>query len=80
MEPAVNASIPARYAVVPHFYVIESELGRLAERVFHPRAADALPKGSEESLLLGAFLRQAVLSLLQDQATIRGLLLQTLTH
>ena len=78
MEPAVNASIPQRYAVVPHFYVIESELGRLAERVFHPRVADSLPKG-EEALLLGAFLRQAVLSLLQDQATIRGLLLQTLT-
>jgi hypothetical protein len=80
MEPSVNASVPRRYATVPHFYVIESELGRLAERVFHPRAADNLPKGSEESLLLGAFLRQAVLSLLQDQATIRGLLLQTLTN
>jgi hypothetical protein len=80
MEPAVNGSIPQRYAVVPHFYVIESELGRLAERVFHPRVAETLPKGSEEALLLGAFLRQAVLSLLQDQATIRGLLLQTLTN
>jgi hypothetical protein len=80
MDPTVNASIPERYALVPNFYVIESELGRLAERVFHPRAADSLPKGSEESLLLGAFLRQAVLSLLQDQATIRGMLLQALTH
>ncbi|BDU75403.1 hypothetical protein METESE_03610 [Mesoterricola sediminis] len=79
-EPAANASIPQRYASVPTFYVIESELGRLAERVFHPRVADGLPAGSEEALLLGAFLRQAVLSLLQDQATIRGLLLQTLTH
>jgi len=79
-EPAANASIPQRYASVPTFHVIESELGRLAERVFHPRVADGLPQGSEESLLLGAFLRQAVLSLLQDQATIRGLLLQTLTH
>ena len=80
MEPAVNASIPQRYAAVPHFYVIESELGRLAERVFHPRVADGLPKGSEESLLLGAFLRQAVLSLLQDQATIHSLLQQALAH
>ena len=80
MEPAVNASIAQRYAAVPNFYVIESELGRLADRVFHPRAADNLPKGSEESLLLGAFLRQAVLSLLQDQATIRGLLQQTLAN
>jgi hypothetical protein len=80
MEPAVNASVGQRYAAVPHFYVIESELGRLADRVFHPRAAEHLPVGSEESLLLGAFLRQAVLSLLQDQATIRGLLQQTLAN
>lgn len=79
-EPAANATIAQRYAAVPTFHVIEAELGRLAERVFHPRVADGLPPGSEESLLLGAFLRQAVLSLLQDQATIRGLLLQTLTH
>jgi hypothetical protein len=78
MPPAVNGSIGQRYAAVPNFYVIESELGRLAERVFHPRAAEHLPADSEEALLLGAFLRQAVLSLLQDQATIRGLLQQTL--
>lgn len=80
MEPAANASIPERYATVPTFFVVESELGRLAERVYHPRAAEQLPKGSEESLLLGAFLRQAVLSLLQDQSTIRGLLQQTLAN
>lgn len=80
MEPAANASEAERYALVPTFFVIESELGRLAERVYHPRSADQLPKGSEEALLLGAFLRQAVLSLLQDQATIRGLLQQTLAQ
>jgi hypothetical protein len=80
LEPAVNASIPDRYAMVPTFWVIEAELGRLAERVFHPRAAETLPKGSEEALLLGAFLRQAVLSLLQDQATIHSLLQQALAH
>jgi len=80
MEPAVNASIQERYAMVPTFYVLESELGRLAERVYHPRVAEHLPKGGEEALLLGAFLRQAVLSLLQDQATIRGLLQQTLVN
>ena len=80
MEPAANASIAERYATVPTFFVVESELGRLAERVYHPRVAESLPKGSEESLLLGAFLRQAVLSLLQDQATIRGLLQQTLAN
>ncbi len=78
MEPAVSASIPQRYAQVPQFWVIESELGRLAERVFHPRAAEQLDPGSEEALLLGAFLRQAVLSLLQDQATIHSLLQQAL--
>lgn len=80
MEPSVNASIQERYATVPTFYIIESELGRLAERVYNPRIAEQLPKGSEEALLLGAFLRQAVLSLLQDQATIRGLLQQTLAN
>jgi len=78
MEPAVSASVAQRYAQVPNFWVIEAELGRLAERVFHPRAAQHLPEGSEEALLLGAFLRQAVLSLLQDQATIHGLLQQAL--
>ncbi len=80
MEPAANASIPERYAAVPTFFVVESELGRLAERVYHPRAAEQLPKGSEEGLLLGAFLRQAVLSLMQDQSTIRGLLQQALAN
>lgn len=74
MEPAANASTQERYALVPIFYIIETELGRLADRVYHPRVADHLSKGSEEALLLGAFLRQAVLSLLQDQATIRGML------
>jgi hypothetical protein len=78
MEPAANASIPQRYAMVPSFWVIEAELGRLADRVFHPRCADVLPMASEEHLLLGAFLRQAVLALLQDQATIRSFLQQTL--
>lgn len=80
MEPAANATAEERYAAVPTYYVMEAELGRLAERVYHPRSAELLPKGSEEQLLLGAFLRQAVLSLLQDQSTIRGLLQQTLAQ
>jgi len=80
MEPAVNASVAQRYAMVPTFWVIEAELGRLAERVFHPRVAESLAKGSEEALLLGAFLRQAVLALLQDQATIHSLLQQALAQ
>ncbi|MCE1228206.1 MAG: hypothetical protein LWX11_01765 [Firmicutes bacterium] len=81
MEPAVNASVSERYAAVPVFFVVESELGRLAERVYHPRIAEALPEGNdEERLLLSAFLRQAVLALVQDQATIRGLLQQALVN
>jgi len=80
MEPAQSAPIPVRYAQVPYYWVIEAELGRLAERVFHPRAAETLVRGSEETLLLGAFLRQAVLSLLQDQATIHNLLHQALAN
>jgi hypothetical protein len=78
LDPAVSSPVPLRYAQAPCFWVIERELGRLAERVFHPRAAEQLPQGSEEALLLGAFLRQAVLSLLQDQATIHSLLHQAL--
>jgi len=48
--------------------------------VFHPRVAESLAKGSEEALLLGAFLRQAALALLQDQATIHSLLQQALAQ
>ncbi len=80
LPPAANAPVPERYAMVPAFWVLQAELGRLAERVFHPRVAEGLPKGGEESLLLGAFLRQAVLSLVQDQATIRSLLQQALAQ
>ena len=77
---ASGASLPERYAAVPVFYVVETELGRLAERAYHPRVAEQLPKDSEDALLLGAFLRQAVLSLLQDQNTIRSMLQQTLAN
>jgi hypothetical protein len=78
LEPTASMPILDRYAAVPLFFVVEVELGRLSERVYHPRVAEALPPQSEEALLLGAFLRQAVLSLLQDQSTVRGLLQQTL--
>lgn len=80
MEPAASASMQERFSAVPVFFVVEAELGRLAERAYHPREADALPKDSEEGLLLGAFLRQAVLSLLQDQNTIRSMLQQALVN
>lgn len=78
LEHAGGISDMDRYASVPTFMVVETELGRLAEGVYHPRAADTLPKGSEDALLLGAFLRQAVLALLQDQSTVRNLLQQAL--
>lgn len=78
LENAGGTSDRDRYASVPTFIVVEAELGRLAEGVYHPRAADALPKGSEDGLLLGAFLRQAVLALMQDQSTVHNLLQQAL--
>lgn len=80
LEPAGSVPVQDRYAMVPTFRVIEAELARLAERVFHPRIAGTLPAGGEEALALGAFLRQAVLGLLQDQATIRSLLQQALAQ
>jgi hypothetical protein len=78
LEPAANTSITQRYAAVPRFWVVASELARLADGVFNPRSAEALPPESEAARLLEPYLRQAVLSLLQDQATIQGQLLQHL--
>ncbi len=78
MPPAAGASPGDRYATVPAFLVIEAELGRLAEGVYNPKAASSLPPANEDALLLGAFLRQAVLALLQDQSTVKGLLQQAL--
>jgi hypothetical protein len=80
LEPAGSLPVQDRYAMVPVFRVIEAELGRLAERVFHPRVAASLPPGGEEARVLEGFLRQAVLGLLQDQATLRSLLQQALAQ
>ncbi|MBI4912080.1 MAG: hypothetical protein HY823_05035 [Acidobacteria bacterium] len=80
LDLAARTSVQDRYAAVPVYFVVETELGRLAERAYNPKVAEALPRESEEALLLGAFLRQAVLSLLQDQNTIRSLLQQTLAN
>ena len=80
MEPAAGSSLQERYSAVPIFFVVEAELGRLAERAYNPKEAELLPKDSEEALLLGAFLRQAVLSLLQDQNTIRSMLQQSMVN
>lgn len=74
----VGASVEARYAVVPTFLVVEAELGRLAEGPYHPDVADHLEDGSPDTGRLRAFLRQAVLSLRQDQTTLRSLLQQAL--
>jgi hypothetical protein len=80
MEPAAGASLQDRFSAVPVFFVVEAELGRLAEGAYNPKETDQLPRESEEALLLGAFLRQAVLSLLQDQNTLRSMLQQTLAN
>ncbi len=75
---ATTLTMEERYASVPPLLVVESELGRLAERCYHPQAADQLPPDAEEIQKLRAFLRQAVLGLRQDQSTVRSLLQQAL--
>lgn len=78
LESASSAGMRDRYAAVPTFLVLESELGRLAERAYDPARGDALASERPESHRLRAFLRQAVLSLHQDQGTLRSLLQQAL--
>jgi hypothetical protein len=79
MESALSSSLDVRYASVAHFFVVESELGRLAERVYQPSAVESLPPSPEITRLKG-FFRQAVLSLRQDQSTLRSLLQQALAN
>jgi len=78
IEPAASASLPDRYAAVPTFLVVESLLGRGAERAYDPTHGDLLNEKRPETGRLRAFLRQAVLSLQQDQGTLRSLLQQAL--
>ncbi|HJU83673.1 MAG TPA: hypothetical protein VJ600_05650 [Holophagaceae bacterium] len=73
----VHASVEERHAAVAPFFVVEAELGRMAEQVYTPDMADSLSPGAEAQRLRGLF-RQAVLSLRQDQSTVRGLLQQAL--
>lgn len=80
MDPSIHSTAKMRHATVPTFFVIEFELGRLAERVYNPKNIEHMEKSSQETLLLGAFLRQAVLSLLQDQSTVRGIIQQSLSN
>ncbi len=78
LEPAASAGPRDRYAAVPSFLVVESELGRLSERAYDPSRCDLLDPARSESSRLRAFLRQAVLGLRQDQGTLRSLLQQAL--
>ncbi len=78
LEPAASAALPDRYAAVPTFLVLESELGRMAERTYDPAQGAPLDPTRPETLRLRVFLRQAVLSLRQDQGTLRSLLQQAL--
>jgi hypothetical protein len=78
LDSATSAALGDRYAAVPTFLVLESELGRLSERAYDPARGESLDPSRPESLRLRAFLRQAVLSLQQDQGTLRSLLQQAL--
>jgi hypothetical protein len=78
LEPAASASLQDRFAAVPTYLVVESELIRMAERTYHPEQGDPLDPTLPEAARLRTFLRQAVLSLRQDQATLRSLLQQAL--
>ncbi len=78
IPPAGNMPEQERYAAVPTYFVVERELGRLVEQLERPQIMEGLPEGTEETLLLSAFLQQAVLTLSQDQTTIHELLQEAL--
>lgn len=78
LTPAAGAGPRDRYAAVPFFLVVESELGRMSERAYDPTRGEQLAPAQPETPRLKAFLRQAVLSLRQDQGTLRSLLQQAL--
>jgi hypothetical protein len=77
-ETAANTGLRDRYAAVPTFLVLEAELGRMAERAYDPTRGEQLDSTKSNTHRLRAFLRQAVLSLQQDQGTLHSLLAQSL--
>ncbi|MDP1830514.1 MAG: hypothetical protein Q8K67_00505 [Geothrix sp.] len=78
LDPAASAGPRDRYAAVPVFLVVESELGRMSERAYDPARCALLDPARPEASRLQTFLRQAVLGLRQDQGTLRSLLQQAL--
>lgn len=78
LVPPPGAGPGDPHAEVPTYLVVEAELGRMAERAYDPARAALLDPDRPESQRLRAFLRQAVLSLRQDQGTVRSLLRQAL--
>lgn len=78
LEPAPAAEPADRYASVPAYLLVESELGRVSERAYDPARCELLDPTRPDTARLRAFLRQAVLSLQQDQGTLRSLLQQAL--
>lgn len=78
LAPGERAGLQECYAAVPSFLVMESELGRLAERAYDPSQGDRLDPSQPEALRLRTFLRQAVLSLHQDQSTLKSMLQEAL--
>jgi hypothetical protein len=78
MAASQAPSAEERYASVPMFLVLESELGRMADQAYNPELAAQLDLQRPESSRLRALLRQAVLTLRQDQTTVRSLVHQAL--
>ena len=46
LQPAANAPVPERYAMVPAFWVLQAELGRLAERCSTPGSPRSCPRAA----------------------------------
>lgn len=80
IPPAGNMTEQERYAAVPIYFVVERELARLGDQLGRSKIMDGLPEGTEETLLLSAFLQQAVFTLSQDLTSIHELLHEALAQ